>query len=305
MTQKYGNDMKNRINNYLTFSFLVMVLSSCSQATPQDTTDETQLSLCQKEREAKRYKQSVDCYLPLAENNNATAQYSVGRLYEEQTELGKQSESAYWYEKAAKQGNIYAQDHLGRAYFIGKTIPKDDKKAIYWLKKAANQGNATSQTNLAVIFESTETKLRSEKQAIYWYKKAAEQNNKVALFRLGVSYHDGLGDLPQDYKQAYYWYNKSIEQGNFYGYLGLGMLYEFGEGIEQNTDKAISCYEKAAEQGIVKAQTNLGIVYLEQKNNKEKACYWLKKATDRVIANPDEMFQDDKRAPTLYEQNCK
>ena len=39
------------------------------------------------------------------------------------------------------------------------------------------------------------------------------------------------------------------------------MCYEFGTGVEKDEQKAAEWYQKAAEQGDVQAQYNLGVCY--------------------------------------------
>lgn len=44
--------------------------------------------------------------------------------------------AAYWFEKAAKQGNAYAQYSLGLLYYYDDGVLKDKAKAKYWMQKA-------------------------------------------------------------------------------------------------------------------------------------------------------------------------
>lgn len=48
--------------------------------------------------------------------------------------------SAYWFEKAAEQGNAEAEWRLSGTYGAGEGVPRDDKSALNWLKKAAEDG---------------------------------------------------------------------------------------------------------------------------------------------------------------------
>ena len=61
------------------------------------------------------------------------------------------SAAAYWFEKAAAQGDAAAENNLGLAYYYGHGVPKDYSLAVYWLQKAAAQGNATAKRNLSII----------------------------------------------------------------------------------------------------------------------------------------------------------
>lgn len=70
----------------------------------------------------------------------------------------------------------------------------------------------------------------------------AKQGNSEAQVNLGAYYVHSA----KDYKKGLYWVKKSIEQGNPKGEIMLGIMYENGNGVEQNDDKALECYRKAA-----------------------------------------------------------
>ena len=43
--------------------------------------------------------------------------------------------------------------------------------------------------------------------------------------------------------------------------LNVGLMYAIGQGVEKSEEKAVECYQKAAEQGYDKAQYNLALMY--------------------------------------------
>ena len=47
----------------------------------------------------------------------------------------------YWYEKAANQGDAFAQFNLGVSYFHGEGTIVDKKKAAYWIEQAYNNND--------------------------------------------------------------------------------------------------------------------------------------------------------------------
>ena len=56
-----------------------------------------------------------------------------------------------WCEKAAVQGNAWAQAQLGQLYANGRGMPQDLTTARKWYEKAAAQGNAWAQAQLALL----------------------------------------------------------------------------------------------------------------------------------------------------------
>jgi len=61
-------------------------------------------------------------------------------------EAGDYVEAFKWLHKAAKQGDVIAQLNLGRMYYYGEGVTKDNAEAGKWYRKAAEQGNETAQT---------------------------------------------------------------------------------------------------------------------------------------------------------------
>jgi TPR repeat protein len=85
----------------------------------------------------------------MAEQGDATAQYNLGKRYENGEGVEKDGiESVKWFRKAAVQGHADAQKNLGDFYYNGKGVVKDKDEAVKWFRKAAEQGNADAQKNL-------------------------------------------------------------------------------------------------------------------------------------------------------------
>ena len=58
-----------------------------------------------------------------------------------------------WYEKAADQGLIGAQESLAALYFSGQGIQRDYAQAAKWYRKPAEGGSTTAQYLLGYIYE--------------------------------------------------------------------------------------------------------------------------------------------------------
>ena len=57
------------------------------------------------------------------------------------------------------------------------------------------------------------------------------------------------------------WYRKAAEQGNISAQVNLGLMYDEGRGVPKNFMAATKWFRKAAEQGDASAQNNLGVAY--------------------------------------------
>ncbi|MDA9260795.1 sel1 repeat family protein, partial [Puniceicoccaceae bacterium] len=68
--------------------------------------------------------------------------------------------------------------------------------------------------------------------------------------------------VPQDDVEAAKWYRKAAEQGHVEAQYNLGYMYDFGYGgVPEDDTEAVKWYRKAAEQGYAQAQYNLGMAY--------------------------------------------
>ena len=63
--------------------------------------------------------------------------------------------------------------------------------------------------------------------------------------------------MEQNDQKAVEWYRKAAEQGDASAQNNLGWMYQKGRGVEQNLSKAREWCQKAAAQGYERAKTNL------------------------------------------------
>lgn len=67
--------------------------------------------------------------------------------------------------------------------------------------------------------------------------------------------------MPQDNKEAVKWYRKAAEQGLAKAQYNIGVAYKRGNGVGQDSKEALNWFRRAAEQGDVRAQNSLGFMY--------------------------------------------
>ena len=247
------------------------------------------------------YAKAVEWYRKSAEQGNADAQCNLGYMYRKGRGISQDyAKAVEWYQKSAEQGDADAQYNMGTKY----VRDCDYAKAAEWYRKSAEQGNATAQYNLGVLYEHGEGISLDLTKAVEWYRKSAEQGNATAQYNLGVMYEQGRG-VCQDYTKAVEWYRKAVEQGHWKAEVwfrklaeqgnadaqyNLGVMYERGsirerlslkpenEWYNELADFGVSCYcpcpdnaeamewyRKAAEQGHVGAQCQLGGIYFNRK----------------------------------------
>ena len=90
----------------------------------------------------------------------------------------------------------------------------------------------------------------------------AEQGIDFAQLILGYGYQHGVC-VDQDYEKALFWYRKAANQGNDRAQSRLGDMYSEGLGVEQDYEEAAKWYRKSADQNYGGAQYALGAMYSE------------------------------------------
>ena len=87
------------------------------------------------------YATALKEWRPLADQGNASAQNSLGQMYEKGQGVAQDYQVAvWWYQKAVEQGHASAQNNLGHMYAAGQGVPKDYVLAHMWLSLAAAKG---------------------------------------------------------------------------------------------------------------------------------------------------------------------
>jgi TPR repeat protein len=90
-------------------------------------------------------------------------------------------------------------------YCNGQGVPQNYAQAAFWWRKAAEQGDDQAQFNLGLSCDKGRGVKKDHTQAAFWWRKAAEQGFAPAQHNLGVLYHYAQG-VPRDYAEAYFWY---------------------------------------------------------------------------------------------------
>jgi hypothetical protein len=103
------------------------------------------------------------------------------------------AQAAAWYRKAADQGSIKAQIHLGDLYRDGRGVARDMMQATTWYRKAADQGDAGAQGTLGLLYSVGMGVQRDDVEAYYWLSLAASAEGpnqaKYAANRQSVGEH--------------------------------------------------------------------------------------------------------------------
>ena len=138
----------------------------------------------------------------------------------------------------ADEGNIVAQERIGRLYERGKAGPADFRVALEWYRKAADQGDALAQGHVGRIYRSGGFNGRADfATALRYYREAAAKGVAVAQLGLGSMYKDGEG-VPENEADAVAWFRKAAAQGDAAAQMNLASMYRYGKGVPKDLKEA-------------------------------------------------------------------
>lgn len=219
-----------------------------------------------------------------ANEGDMVAQNEIGKCYSKGIGVSQDFEKALlWFMKAAEQGYANAQYNAGNMFYKGQGVKQDNSMAFSLFKKAADQGLPNSEYALGTCYYYGHGIEKDYAQAFKWYMKAANHGFARAQSNLGVCYYYGHG-VEKDYAQAVYWYQKAAEQNDALAQTSLGTCYWGGRGVEKDYTQAVYWFKKAAEQGEVRGQWGLGYCYYEGlgiKKDIKQAEYWIGRAAEK------------------------
>lgn len=250
-----------------------------------------------------------------AERGNVVSQENCGYMYENGYGTVKdEKKSFYWYEKAAEQSDAFSQYKCGMMCEKGIGTQMDEEKALYWYEKAAEQGNAEAQCayeKLREIRNCEEEAFRESmreiselmdmldrgEQALYEekYEEAISCYEWVLAHTDDEDYCDqaseGLAQAKERLEASdLSWLSASTEAEapaeKPVNEMSDEEMYQKGMELYCAGDnkKALSLFEKAAEQGNADAQYRCCMMYKNGIGTEEdyvEAFYWLKKAAEQ------------------------
>jgi TPR repeat protein len=159
------------------------------------------------------------------------------------------------------------------------------QQALAEWRPLAENGHARAQYSIGFLYAKGSGVEADAVKAAEWYRKAAEQGYAPAQFYLGRLYagedaaeslvkkegrdggEAGILGKPRQVRleRAMHWYQRAAAQGLARAQNNIGLLFHTGKGVPQDATEAAKWYRKAAEQGLAQAQNNLGLLYAEGK----------------------------------------
>ena len=171
--------------------------------------------------------------------------------------------------------------------------------------RLSNQGDAEAQCILGFMEFCGDNPdgFYEPQKAVELFRKSAEQGWACAQYNLGWCYlmgwcsdttytdpetgDEGLLDTEKANRLSFEWFMKAALQGADKAQTAVGLAYLEGTGVERDLEQALLWLNRAAEQGEVLAQRTLVSIYADEEECKdvEKALYWARRAINHL---PDE-----------------
>ena len=138
-------------------------------------------------------------------------------------------------------------------------IDRGDNKGVEALRRAANSGYAPAQFYLAKLYEAGRAGVpKNAAEARRWTERAALGGDRWAQHNLALYYYEAGSGQPTaaSAATAAQWFRRAADQGLVDSQYNLGRLYETGVGVSQNTAEAYKWYLIAAASGDADARAS-------------------------------------------------
>ncbi|WP_051943989.1 MULTISPECIES: tetratricopeptide repeat protein [Luteibacter] len=163
------------------------------------------------------------------------------------------------YRRAAELGSANAQFELGKIYLETSDLDSDREQARLWLGKAAEQGDGEARRLLDELIASDDR--RAVVQDAGGARPAsAGSHDAASQFLLGQRLAAGDGVARND-TEAVRWLTLAAERGHTGAQFALARMVEGGRGVERNPDEMVRLYRSAANAGHADAQFELGVLH--------------------------------------------
>jgi uncharacterized protein len=158
--------------------------------------------------------------------------------------------------------SISALKARARDLYYGSGGEQNYAKALQLYLQAADLGDAEAQyVSGGMLFKGMGAPKDINRAFRLLYQAAVNgQSSAVSEQLVGQAFLLGAG-LPKNYAKAIDWYTKAADNGNVEAQNELGFLYFLGKGVDQDIDKGGSYFLMAARGGLPVAQYNVGIMY--------------------------------------------
>ena len=249
------------------------------------------------------FQKAIECYNKAVNiYDDPEAAYNLGILYKNGYDIKPDySKARHYFEISANEKNYLSYYELGIMYFNGLGVVKNYATAKKYLEISAEHNVSFADLVLAEIYENGYGVKQDYLQAKLYLEKAAKLGNTFALIILGDMFKNGQG-VEQNNMMAISYYLLAARQNFSTGLYYMGQLYSTGDITQIDNSKAIQYFLKCIavknnriiyndsnnndfQQYILvnneycyHSYNDLGLIYITDFEDIEKACNYLKEA---------------------------
>ena len=205
----------------------------------------------------------------------------------------------------AWQGQLQQELKLAGDYYAGRGVATDLKQSAYWYKKAADQGDPGAQVELGYFYLHGIGVAQDQTQAVRWFARAAASGSHLAKLNLATAYLKGTG-VKQDTALATKMLQDLVKQHDARAEGYLGVMYTMGVGVDKNIQAAEKLFRDGANQKDPGAEYSLGVLYSaiddHPKDLEKAAGYFRRSAAQGYIASMHSLGLLLVKYPSLSQQ---
>ncbi|MDR2351709.1 MAG: sel1 repeat family protein, partial [Deltaproteobacteria bacterium] len=240
-----------------------------------------------------RHHETTDKYLELAEHGDPEAQFQLALFYlKEEIEPKNWPEIIKWLSSAANSGHREAQIKIGCLLRYGYGFSFNLAAATIWFQTAADNGHEEALIHLAAMENDGLYIPKDPKPLHEALLSAAPLGNPLAQYNLALRLDKGP---KEDQESAKDWYWKAIEgflklaeNGDVRAQYHLGIIFQEGKGVPCNPKISLNWFQEAGKKGLSLAQFSAGKILLNGEGvpkNSTLGISWISKAaTQGLIA---------------------
>jgi TPR repeat protein len=160
--------------------------------------------------------------------------------------------AAVWFSKAADRNDPLGQTRLADLLITGRGVIIDQPRALALYRQAADAGLSEAQFSLGTALSEgrgTPNHAKDMKEAIRWWTTAASAGYAPAQFQMAICRQRGLDGSPPDNSAAFAWFQRAANQGHVASQANVGRAYLKAEGVPKDAAKAYMWSWLAIENG--------------------------------------------------------
>jgi TPR repeat protein len=230
----------------------------------------------------KKYTVAEKFYRRAAERGYATAQYNYAVMLKKslcspEPDTDANTEAAGYFSEAAAQGHARAAYQLGRAYYKGSGVQKNESEALRWFLKSTESGFEEAHHKAAIIyFEGRCGVAPDYAEAAQHFRFAAAKGHADASARLAAMLWKGFDGVPQSRAEATQLFAVAAEKGDAESMHIMGCLCLDGDSnfVLGSSSDGVEWLMKAARQGHEASQWRLCVLYKDMNDTENDAQQW-------------------------------